>query len=199
MADGLTDALAASLRYLADEFKADELAYLSLTSKNEREMCNALAWRLHEWFRDDAETEVAREWKRHDIAVLHRDRPVALIEAKAAMSFNLVEEKLYPSNEVVSDIEKLRRVDFECKRFVLPFFTHYRHVPQWAYKANRVITYVDDMRKHGVIQAERVWDGLMRFRKATGDLAVVAQGEVPAGHAFGIDVSVLYLLLAVSD
>ena len=104
MAGDVQDALTASLRHLGDEFRANELAYLSLTSKNEREMCNALAWLLHEWFRDDTDFQVAREWRRHDIAVLHRHEPAALIEAKAAMSFNLVEGKLYPSKEVVRDI-----------------------------------------------------------------------------------------------
>ena len=199
MAESLKDALTVSLRHLADEFEADELAYLSLTSKNERELCNALAWRLQKSFRDCAETQVVREWKRHDISVLYGNSPVALIEAKAAMSFDLMEKKLYPHNEVLDDIEKLRQVDFHGERFVLPFFTHYRQVPQREYEANKVITYAYGMRKHGVIETQTVCQGLQRFRKATGDLPVVAQGEVPAGKAFGIDVSVFYLLLAVTD
>ncbi len=163
MVESLKGALATSLRHLGDEFKADELAYLSLTSKNERQMCDALAWRLHEWFRDDAETDVVREWYRHDIAVLHRHTRVALIEAKAAMTFNLVERKLYPSNEVLDDVAKLRDLEFRCERFVLPFFTDYRQIPQRKYEDDKVIKYADGMRKHGVIQMGRVCDGLRRF------------------------------------
>ena len=199
MAEDLKDAVTASLRRLADEFETDELAYLSLTSKNERELCNALAWRLHRRFLGDAETQVVREWKRHDIAVIHRDSPVALIEAKAAMSFDLLEKKLYPSQEVLKDINKLRGVDFDGERFVLPFFTHYRQIPQREYETKKVITYAHGMRKHGVIETASVWQGLRRFRKATGDFPLVDQGEIPAGTAFGIDVSVIYLLLAVTD
>lgn len=52
--------MTASLWDLADEFEADKRAFLSLTSKNERELCNALAWRLYKRFRDDAETQVDR-------------------------------------------------------------------------------------------------------------------------------------------
>jgi len=115
------------------------------------------------------------------------------------VTFNLVERKLYPSNEVLDDVAKLRDLEFRCERFVLPFFTDYRQIPQRKYEDDKVIKYADGMRKHGVIQMGRVCDGLRRFRKATGDLPVVAQGEIRGGKAFGIDVNVLYLLLAVSD
>jgi len=117
----------------------------------------------------------------------------------ACVTFNLVERKLYPSNEVLDDVAKLRDLEFRCERFVLPFFTDYRQIPQRKYEDDKVIKYADGMRKHGVIQMGRVCDGLRRFRKATGDLPVVAQGEIRGGKAFGIDVNVLYLLLAVSD
>lgn len=43
MAVDVTEALKGSLGNLGGEFKSDRLAYLSLTSKNERELCGLLA------------------------------------------------------------------------------------------------------------------------------------------------------------
>ena len=192
--------LTEALRYLGDEFKPNRLAYLSLMTKNEREMCNALAWALNEKFADDADTWVIREWKRRDIAVLRRHNPVALIEAKAAMAFNLVETKspLYPSKEVLADIEKLRKVAPKCKAcYVLPFFTYLHQIPRHEFDG--AMPYISGIRKHGIIDKAELAGGFERFRKAVGGLSVVAKGEIPAGNAFDVDVSVFYWLLAVSS
>lgn len=114
------------------------------------------------------------------------------------MSFDLAEEKPYPSEGVLKDVKKLRHADFPGERFVLAFLTHHRQTPRREYEDHGLIKYADGMRKHGVIEPGVVRDGLERFRQATGGLPAVAQDEVPAGRAFGIDVSVFYLLLAVS-
>ena len=192
--------LAETLLRLGDEFKPNRLAYWSLMTKNEREMCNALAWSLNEQYADDADAQVIREWKRHDIAVLRRHNPVALIEAKAAMAFNLVEtsSRVYPSKDVLRDIEKLRNAEPKCGAcFVLPFFTYLYQMPRHEYDG--AMPYISGIRKHGIIDKAELAEGFERFRKAAGDLSVVAKGEIPAGNAFDVDVSVFYWLLAVSS
>ena len=202
MAQEMTSKLTEALRHLGDEFKPNRLAYWSLMTKNEREMCNALAWSLNEQFADDADTQVIREWRnqRHDIAVLRRHNPVALIEAKAAMAFDLVKtsSRIYPSKEVISDVEKLRKAEPQCEEcYVLPFFTYLHQSPRHEY--NEAVKYISGIRKHGVIDKTELDDGFERFRKAVGGLTVVAKGEIPAGNAFDVDVSVFYWLLAVSS
>ena len=196
----MTATLAEALRDLGGEFKPNRLAYLSLMTKNEREMCNALAWRLHERLAGDADAQVVREWRRHDIAVLRRHNPVAPIEAKAAMAFDLVAggARAYPSREVLRDIRKLRDAEPNCEhRYVLPFFTHVHRMPRHEHDA--AMPYISGIRKHGTIDRAALDRGFERFRQAVGGLAVVAAGEVPAGNAFGVDVSVLYWLLAVPN
>ena len=46
--------------------------------------------------------------------------------------------------------------------------------------------------RHGVIDEAKLVDGFERFRKAVGDLPVLAQGRIPARNAFDVDVSVFY-------
>ena len=55
VANAMTGTLTEALRGLGDEFRPNRLAYLSLMTKNEREMCNALAWRLNEVLAGEAE------------------------------------------------------------------------------------------------------------------------------------------------
>ena len=123
----------------------------------------------------------------------------ALERRQARCGHAVFRVKLNSPNELLGDVEKLRRAGFHGERFVLPFFTHQYQIPERKYEANRVIEYADDLRKHGVFQMGSVCHGLKRFRKETGDLPVVAQGEIPAGKALGIDVGVFHLLLAASD
>ena len=59
----------------------DMMAWLSLTSKNERPLCDAVAWELQGSLAPGI--AVKREWRRFDIAVLADGSPVVLVEAKA--------------------------------------------------------------------------------------------------------------------
>ena len=83
-------------------------------------MCGALARRLHETYADEPATQIRREWnnRQFDIAVLRHGTPMALIEAKAAMSFDLLKggNQPFPIKPVLKDIEKLRRIEFESER-----------------------------------------------------------------------------------
>jgi hypothetical protein len=108
----LKDELVAALRSI----KADpnELAYFALTSKPEAQIRDRLAYRLHEMLADQDDLLVAREWKRMDLAVLKPGRtlvPVALVEAKALLSADLLYSKRVSAwrARVHADIEKARQ------------------------------------------------------------------------------------------
>ncbi len=198
------DTVAAALGCLGGEFTPDRLAYLALTSKDERLLCGALARRLHEEFCDDAEIIVRREWpvpsntrKRVDVAVLRASKPVALIEAKAAMSFDLVKGtgRGFPVPAVLKDIGKLRGIDVEVERFALLFVTDTKQLPSAEHDA--ALPYAEERRRHGVIDEPRMMAGYRRFLRAVGHLPVVDCGRVAGGVAFGVEVDVLYWLLEV--
>jgi len=203
---GMTAAIVSALNGLGEGFEPDELARKLLKSKSERALCDALAARLGTQLADRVTTRVAREWGRGvhalgrlriDLAVLDGDRPVALVEAKAAKSYDLVIEtdRRYPSGPVRDDIEKLRMVDVDGERYVLLLVTHSHQVPDARHDAE--VTYSDALRRHGVIDGERINDGFERFRAAVGDVAVCGHGRIAAGRAFGVDVSLLYWLMEV--
>lgn len=197
------ETLAALLQRLGGEFKADRLAYLSLTAKNESLLCGALARLMHEAYADRPHTQIRREWWRSasnayfDVAVLTRGAPVALIEAKAAMSFDLVKGGGFPAKDVLKDVDRLRGVEFAGERYALLFVTHPHEMPRLEFDI--ALPYIAGMRRHGAIERARIDAGFGHFIEAAGGLPVLAAGEIPAGTAFDVDVSVFYWLLSVSD
>ena len=220
MAEDVIYALGGCLKNLGQQFKSNRLAYLSLTSKNERELCGLLAHCLQRKFGLDGGRLVVREWAaephldedgkikypRIDIAVLKGGEPLLMIEAKAAMSFNLVENwggmrpRCYPSAEVSEDVEKLKRVAHSSDSYVLTFFTHAHCVPCEEHREG--IPYFDGINKHSPITEGCIMDGFKRFReaaecKAQSCLPVVYNGQIHAGKAFHVDVSVYWWLLEV--
>ena len=221
MALDVTEALKGSLGNLGGEFKSDRLAYLSLTSKNERELCGMLAHCLQRRFGLDGDRLVVREWAaepyteggkvkrpRIDIAVLKDGEPLVMIEAKSAWSFNLVENwegkrpRCYPSAEVSDDVKKLNRIDCSGDRYVLTFFTDAGGVPSRKHSA--AIPYFDGIRKQCPISQGLITKGFERFHAATekkgrSNLRKVDEGQIHVGNAFNIDVSVYYWLLRVSS
>jgi hypothetical protein len=70
----------------------DKLAYFALTSKPESQVRDRLAYRLHQQL-SETDLQVAREWRRTDLAVLEGDgKPVALVEVKACPSWDACKE-----------------------------------------------------------------------------------------------------------
>lgn len=202
MPRSVTTTLATSLRRLGREFKPNRLAYLSLTASNEALLCGALASLLHEAYADQGHTQVRREWPSSsdasfDVAVLTDGVPVALIEAKAAMSFDLVQGGDFPKNAVLEDLDRLKGVDFEGERYALLFVTHPHEIPQHEYDVAMPTSYTEDMRRHGAIEPARVDGAIRRFHGAVGNPPLVATGRISAGTAFDVDVSIIYLLLSV--
>lgn len=87
-----------------------------------------------------------------DIAVLTDGVPVALIEAKAAMSFDLVKGGDFPESAVLKDFDRLKGVDFEGERYALPFVTNPHQIPRPEYDVAMPASYIADMRRHGAIE-----------------------------------------------
>ncbi len=205
----LTDALIESLQHLGDEFKPDRLAYLSLTSKNEQPLCGALAYRLGKKFAGDSKVTIVREWteciykrRRVDIAVLCNGNAIALIEAKAAMAFDpLKGTRVYPSEDVAKDAEKLRNIKVADRRFLLAFFTTYDGLPKE--EDHRAIKYICGIKRHVKRDEDPKGsfnkDGLPNFRKkvCSRDHCIkrIRSGEIQAGEAFGVNVSVCWELM----
>ena len=194
-----------ALELLRDWLRGAALAPDLLKSKDEALLNDALAERLREVLAYSPSMNVVREWgdgvvgmggKRVDIAVQDGTRPLALVEAKVAMSFDLVKggKQPFPIKAVKNDIQKLNGISFNGKRFILLFVVHNHQVP--VPKQSNSLTYYDGMRSHGPIDADRLQQGFERFRRAIGDVHVFKDASVPAGRAYGVDVSVLYWLMA---
>ena len=196
------------LTNLGNEFTTNALAYLSLTSKNEQLLCAALAKRLADAFSSQDHMVVGRETyipgKRIDVAVLSDGEPIALVEAKSAHVFDLVlSPDQYPSKGMKKDAERLRSIEFDCERLVLVFFTHAYDEPSRS--LNKVIKYLRGIRaftgkvNRGEIDAKvEINKAIQRFDETMGDFDLVAAGQINAGTAFNVNVSVLYRMYSVS-
>lgn len=213
MTRSVNSILKESLKDLGDEFQPDTLAYLSLTSKNERLLCGALAQRLHRKYgcENSSDFLIRREWtcpntprSPVDIAVLRgAEKPYVLIEAKAAMAFDpLVNgSRIYPSVDVAKDVAKLEKVEKACHRYVLAFFTCWEKCPDRKHSA--AMPYFGGMERYPRgMTPEKQDKALQRFRERVIELTkcnlcAVDKGEFPAGCAFGVNVSVFYQLMSL--
>lgn len=191
-----------ALNQLGNTFEPNDLAYLSLTSKNEHLLCASLASRLHAQFADQPDLLVAREWRAApkcpvDLAILSHGEPRVLIEAKAGYTFDLVgyeskRKRYFPSDAIQKDLAKLARLNFECERYVLVFFTHPHQIPSAQFAG--AVKYIDLMRRRGTPCRDEISQCFDLFHASIGNLPIMAQGELRAGRAFDVDVSVLYWL-----
>ena len=104
-----------AITQIPSQFKTNELAYLALTSKIELPIRDKLAYilfnQLHNKDNLGEEYLVARELKRTriDLAVLKDTKPVVLIEAKAAYTFDFAYPKKedFPCQNMKDDIKKV--------------------------------------------------------------------------------------------
>src|SRR5262245_20896226 len=126
-AEAITAALRDAIHDALDRFAPNELAYLALTGKVENNVRDRVAWELNLKLEDRV---VARESRRRDLVVLERAldwSPVALLEAKALYSFDLVWKAEFFVDLVRKDIDKARDERWKDKLaevFVLLIITH---------------------------------------------------------------------------
>lgn len=102
-------------------FELDELAFFTWTGKVERQVCDRLAWRLHQ-----SGLRVVREWQRTDLAVLDSGkRPVALLEAKAGVTADFERGPHHRLlREIVADAAKARGRAPGADIYLLVIVTH---------------------------------------------------------------------------
>jgi hypothetical protein len=175
-------------------FHPNELAYLALTQKVEHAIRDRLAFSLYSAWAERESLLVCREWKRIDIAILKDSLPLALLEAKAQYTFDILRSGVphnYPKL-ILNDVEKVfprRTADTEV--FTLLLATHPHGVPDKQYHA--AIKYCP-----GIIRGSSIDAGLVEARDEVKRRLVghpmVDDGEITGGSAFGIAVTVAYWL-----
>lgn len=99
-----------SIRDVSSGFQPNELAYLSLTSKPEGQLRDAIAFQMYNqcWLKDNS-IAVDREWKRTDLAVMHNNLPVILAEFKCAYTFDFTDNRPqieHYGDAVIQDLAK---------------------------------------------------------------------------------------------
>jgi hypothetical protein len=165
----------------------DELAFLALTSKPESEVRDRLAYRLHQQLAG-TELEVAREWRRTDLAVLNaHGTPVALVEAKALHSrFAVPRQRLERwRNWVEGDLRKAsdlahRATAREAEIYALLVVTHIKD--EAPPDLSDAVKYQARMRK--IVPWREAADNLRQFLP---DLAGEPhQTELGEGEAFDL-------------
>ena len=103
-----------SMKEARKKFSQEDLAYLFATGKNELVIRDLLATELHHKLELLGDEYVAREWHRHDLAVVKSEKPILLIEGKswihydAANPVKLSEGKGTIREGLVLDIRKIR-------------------------------------------------------------------------------------------
>ncbi|GEO93582.1 hypothetical protein [Kocuria flava] len=202
MVEITADDLARALEGAASSFAPGELAYLALTSKVELPLRDRLAWSL---YTSRPDLVIAREWhrkgKRIDLALLNRGAtPIALVEAKALYSFDVVTPdranvRKY-TRMVEADMAKAFKLldGHSAPVFALVLITHPMGVPP---DLGGVIKY-----RPGIETAlTRATQGDIRtgawatLSSALEPMGPAVYGSLMAGKAFGVEVIVDYWIV----
>jgi hypothetical protein len=187
---------------LSVAFDEDELAYLAITSKVENPIRDRLAYGLHRalWPR----AVVAREWFRTDLAILSPTTPpraLALVEAKATMTFDLaygMDDAHWVARAVRRDLEKSARLAIDgTEIFALVIVVHPDSPLPPSLGAN-IVKYLP-----GVARAFRTFQTAAKIRALAArslranfsSLGPLSRGSMSGGSAFGVGVSLDWWLL----
>ena len=205
----LDEILIRSLSGLAEQFQCDELGYLALTTKIELPLRDRWAFLLHKMLAPHGYC-IAREWSpprarnRVDLAILKGGVPKTLVELKAMYTFDAV--KYVNGNaklvDELSDDMKVRRAQFPSRTDVYGVLlaTHPDRIIAREYDS--VVKYAA-----GINRAILRWEGEDHVKgcakEAVGALTglgkLISSGEMCAGRAFEVDVSVLWWLYHMTD
>lgn len=196
----LTRELIASLEEVESAFQQDELAYLALTQKVEHAVRDKLAFKLHQRLSaQSSELLVCREWFRTDLAVVHNDKPLLLLEAKAVYTFDIVKHGAqHPFPELVAaDLEKSAAWTSSApdgralETFALVIATHPHSAPSVQYR--QAVKYYGGVSKYAVDSNTYEAACEVMSQKMT-HVEPVHSCKLAGGQAFGVDVSVFLWL-----
>ena len=184
-----------------DLFGEDELAYLSLTSKNESVLRDRIAYKLHLDLKDSI---VAREYSvkginsRIDLAILKNNDIKDIIELKSMYTFDAVDglEKFIDS--VNRDFNKNSDLKSNTtSQFAIIIGTHPRDIPNEKYK--HFVKYYNSIKRYmKKISNDRVLIDKMdrKIRSAfEKDKYEVRDTIMNAGSAFGVDVDICFWII----
>jgi hypothetical protein len=200
------DLLETALLAAAGSYASGELAYLALTSKPELAIRDRLSWALQSRL---AGHVVAREWAapgvargRTDLAILDAGgrRALALVEAKAAYSFDFVRLEQRSGQDyrarVAKDLLKARIAagEQQADLYGLVLLTHPVGVPA---NLPRVIKYLPEIRRS---LRYRTPEELQTLASETAQahfegLGPLRTGSLDGGEAFGVRTLVNYWLI----
>ncbi len=182
-----------NLKLSENLFHDDELAFLSLTSKIENPIRDALAYQLYKNINDDF--LVSREWNRTDIAILKNGNPEAIIELKAMYTFDALIEKniLNYREKIDKDLIKLKRYSNEnTSGFFILLATHpFSHVNS---QYSKVIKYSYDINKSLNLNSKSEIKEIANnnILKCFLNYDCISSDELIGGKAFCIETNVLY-------
>ena len=199
--------ISGALRRLTNEFRENELAYLALTSKVEKQVIDRLAFSLHRDNRRSDCVAIAREYtvpgvvRRVDLAVVERGVPHVphvFLEAKAMQSFNVNLPHNPPRylQRIDEDVEKLRNCNIRAcasapQKIILLLITHTSRAPHERW--DRVIKYASRIRNYRPRSIARLTSQLDEQMPAER-FPFMASGSIRGGRAFDVGVTVHYRL-----
>ncbi|MBW4862695.1 MAG: hypothetical protein KZY55_08130 [Paeniclostridium sp.] len=181
-----------------DLFGENELAYLSLTSKNELVIRDRIAYKLHLDLKDSI---VAREYSvkgmnsRIDLAILENDDIKDIIELKSMYTFDAVDGLGKFIDSVNRDFNKNSGLKSNTtNQFAIIIGTHPRDIPNEKYK--HFVKYYSSIKRYmKKINNNRVLIDKMdnKVRNAfERDKYNVKNIIMYAGNAFGVDVDICF-------
>ena len=193
-----------AMNNLDKEFRENELAYLALTSKAERQIVDRLAFSLHRDYGGNDDVVIAREFtipkkiQRVDLAIVQDRTPHLFLEAKAMQSLNvnLPRESRKYRIKIEEDRKKLREFQSgelrdTLNKVVLHLTTHSSESPDE--KWNGIVKYSGRIRKHRPKSIDELKAKLDRQLPA-GYFPIKASGDILGGRAFDMEVIVHFRL-----
>lgn len=197
----LIDVVKSALSKVLDNWDRNELAYLAMTSKIEFPFRDRLAHELYKKL--GMEPQVAREWRKTDIAILGNGSPITLIELKAMFTAELTTDiglRDYVER-VEKDLLKARSLTASGEVYAILLATHptsrypnhLKGVAKYYFGVNRAFTSNNEDQSEIRAKADE------RLRRKIGDNRIADFGSLDGGKAFGVGVDVLYWLITEKD
>lgn len=182
-------------------FGKNELAYLSLTSKNELPIRDKIAYRLH---LELDKSVVAREYSpkeinsRIDLAILEDHKLKEIVELKSMYTFDSIDGFDKYKDVINKDFDKNKSlVDNTINQWEIIIATHIKQIPNQYYK--EYIKYYSSIKRYmeKVDEPEyliRTMDSKIR-NEFKSELYDIDYKIVNAGHVFGVDVEVCFWII----
>lgn len=191
------DSLVEIIKESMSSFRENELAYLSMTGKNELLIRDRIAYELYSKYNDYI---ISREYNpsgiksRIDLAILENNQIKDIIELKSMYTFDSVDMRGY-INAINKDFNKNSELVIDgVDQYEIIIATHIKEVPNKKFKnyvkyyrlINKYISNIEDSN----ILVENL-DYIIRKEFSTKKYEI-KKFSVTAGQAFGVDVDIWF-------